>query len=114
MGGSSLPKTVLEGRNELLYRAGIIKDDLYNLVLCFGVRGYVLGGAASSGNGRICEEKRAADSDSAEFKPFKIGCAGRAAGLRCRKSRRFLQTGFRGSPLELIINDLKYISKFSG
>jgi len=49
LGESSLPKTALEGRNELLYRAGIIKDDLYNWVLCFGVRGYDLGGQPHRG-----------------------------------------------------------------
>ncbi|WP_367567932.1 TIGR02679 domain-containing protein [Lacrimispora sp.] len=33
-----------ESRTELLYRGGILKDDLYNWVLCFGIRGYLAGG----------------------------------------------------------------------
>lgn len=49
LGESSLSKTALEGRTELLYRAGIIKDDLYNWVLCFGVRGYLMEGQLHRG-----------------------------------------------------------------
>ena len=30
-----------ESRAELLYRGGILKDDLYNWVLCFGIRGWL-------------------------------------------------------------------------
>ena len=49
LGESSLSKTALEGRTELLYRAGIIKDDLYNWVLCFVVRGYLSEGQPHKG-----------------------------------------------------------------
>lgn len=31
----------IEARTELLYKGGILKDDLYNWVLSFGIRGYV-------------------------------------------------------------------------
>lgn len=49
LGESSLSQTALEGRTELLYRAGIIKDDLYNWVLCFGVRGNIAEGQSHKG-----------------------------------------------------------------
>lgn len=48
-GECGLFQTALEERAELFYRAGIIKDDLYNWVLCYGIKGYVLEGTAHKG-----------------------------------------------------------------
>lgn len=39
----------IEARAELLYQAGILKDDLYNWVLCYGVHGYVSPGKLHEG-----------------------------------------------------------------
>jgi len=48
-GECNLFQTALEERTELFYRAGIIKDDLYNWVLCYGIKGYVLEGTVHKG-----------------------------------------------------------------
>ncbi|MEY8354105.1 TIGR02679 domain-containing protein [Lachnospiraceae bacterium 54-53] len=40
-GGDGSEGNTAEARTELLYRGGILKDDLSNWVLCFGIRGYV-------------------------------------------------------------------------
>jgi uncharacterized protein (TIGR02679 family) len=39
----------IEARTEILYLGGILKDDLSNWVLCFGIRGYVTDGAIHKG-----------------------------------------------------------------
>ena len=48
-GECNLFQTSLEERTELFYRAGIIKDDLYNWVLCYGIKGYILEGRSHKG-----------------------------------------------------------------
>lgn len=49
LGESSPYKTAVEGRTGMLYRAGIMKDDLNNWVLCHGIRGFISGGVLHEG-----------------------------------------------------------------
>lgn len=49
LGESSPYKTEVEGRTGMLYRAGIMKDDLNNWVLCHGIRGFISGGVLHEG-----------------------------------------------------------------
>lgn len=48
-GETCMEGSSVEARAELLYQGGILKDDLYNWVLCFGIRGYVSGGEVHRG-----------------------------------------------------------------
>lgn len=48
--GEAAPKGgFAEARAELLYKGGILKDDLYNWVLSFGIRGWIRGGKLHEG-----------------------------------------------------------------
>ena len=56
-GECNLFQTALEERTELFYRAGIIKDDLYNWVLCYGIKGYILEGRPHRGMEAYVEKR---------------------------------------------------------